>query len=143
MPERFHLAIVQATLAARITIWAVGLYGIWQGAGIIRGGPLRFAGPTFVVLRLVPFPTLIWGWWLILAGLAVITGSALRQWWVKAAGLIGVAVWSVTFAIGAFQAVRVIPTVPNTGGKTYALIAFVAVVLLFIDERKRTWHVRR
>lgn len=129
--------LIQYTILARLTIWIVGAYAIWQGQGIIAGGPERFGSPSFAVLREVPHdPTLVWGWTLIVSGVLVLFGSASRLILVKAIGLAGVATWSLCLAKGAFAALAIPSTAP-TGGKTYVAIAAICVVLIFVDERKR------
>jgi uncharacterized membrane protein YgdD (TMEM256/DUF423 family) len=131
-----NVPTIWATPLARMTIWAFGGYALWQGAGIIAGGPERWAGPSFAVLRRIPEATLVWGSLLVACGALILLGSLLRRWWIKAIGLAGLAVWSGTFAAGALQAARDSHMVANTGGKTYCLIALVAILLIFIDERR-------
>lgn len=123
-----------ASPAARLTIWAFALYAVWQGAGIIDGGPQRWGSASFAVLRQAPHPTVTWGSLLILFGLVVFAASLMHRWWLKLAGLVGIAAWSLLFSAGAFRAAALSETVANTGGKTYALIAAVALILISIDE---------
>ena len=127
---------VPASPAARLTIWAVGAYAVWQGQGIMAGGVERWASPSFAVLRSVPNPTVTWGCLLIVVGLVVLVASALRWWWLKLAGMVGFATWSTLFAIGALRAAELFPTVASTGGRTYCLIAALAVILIWVDEAR-------
>ena len=148
------LPMIRATFAARATIWIASAYAIVQGAGIVVGGPHRFAGPSFAVLREAPHPTLFWGWWLIVAGVLILTSSlGLQQvpsipvqrlgLWVKGVALFGMAVWSFCFAKGALDAARSIETIPTTGGPTYVYIGLGVLVLVLIDERRSRRDVRR
>lgn len=125
---------------ARLTIWFVAGYSIWQGAGIWHDGPARFGGPSFQLLRLVNHavePSVFWGGWLITAGCALLVASILGTWWLKLAALIGIAVWSAVFAVGGWLAYHDVPTTAGTGFKTYGLIVLLAIPLSFVDERKR------
>lgn len=148
------LPLIRATFLARVSIWLAGGYAIWQGAGIITGGPERFAGPSFAVLRgNMEDPTLVWGSVLIAAGAVVLASSLAQQasnadvrlsgLVTKAIGLIGIAVWSLCFAKGAFDAAAAIPTLANTGGKTYVYIALAVLVLVLVDERRLRHDGRR
>lgn len=127
---------VGGTITAWLAIWAFVVYAVWQGVGIMLGGPERWNSPGFATLRLAPNPTIFWGTWLVSFGLLVGLGSLLRFFWLKAVGLIGIATWSILFAFGGLVAAATVPTASNTGGKTYVLIAAVAVILTFIDERR-------
>lgn len=141
------LPLIPATFPARVSIWLAGSYAIWQGSGIIAGGPQRFGGPSFTVLRQAPHPTLFWGWFLVTAGMLVLAGSLTQLSAVttvvqraglasKTVGLVATAVWSFCFAKGALDAARSIETVPTTGGRTYVYIGLMVLVLVLIDERR-------
>lgn len=147
------LPMIRATFGARATIWIASAYAIAQGAGIVVGGPQRFAGPSFTVLRQAPHPTLFWGCWLIVAGILILTSSLVLQQvpstpvrrglWAKGVALFAMAVWSFCFAKGALDAARTIETVPTTGGPTYVYIGLGVLVLVLIDERRSRRDVRR
>jgi hypothetical protein len=141
------VTLIPASILARLTIWVWGSYAVWQGLGIWIEGPARFGGPSFATLREAPNPTMTWGLSLTVSGLLMIGGSVLqstRSYRAQTVGLIlknvgclGVAFWSVVFAIGALNARQENPTVPGTGGRTYIAIAVTVLILAFVDERKR------
>ena len=135
MPDRFNIPTMPASIGGRLTIWGTAGYAIWQGLGIIHDGPNRFGGPSFAVLNLAPNPTLLWGLWLAAAGAVLAGGSITRRWWLKLAALIAIATWSVCFAVGSWLA-QTLPTTAGTGYKTYVFIAWVTLVLVFLDERR-------
>lgn len=138
---------------SQLTLWVVGGYAIWQGEGLIRGGPERLAGPSFAVLRRTPEPNLFWGWWLVVAGLLVLAGSALQRAkdpdvqlaglvFSKGLGLAAMAVWSFCFAKGGLDAAAAVPTAATTGGRTYVLLGVWLLLLLLVDERRGRRNVR-
>ena len=114
-------------------------------------GDLFHAGHV-ALLREAPNPTLLWGWSLTVSGLLMIAGSILQTlpsrqgrrkllgFLLKGAGCLGVALWSVVFAIGALSARQDSAIAAGTGGRTYIAIAVAVLILLFIDERKAPAH---
>ena len=117
-----------------MTIWSVGGFAIVQGLGMIWGGPHRWLGPAYAVVRQAPGSPYTWGAALVLFGCLTLSGSVLRRWRVKAAGLLGVSLWSGTFSIGAFAATLTDPDAGTTGGPAYLLIAFSSAILIHVDE---------
>jgi hypothetical protein len=141
------LPLIPSTILARLTIWVWGAYAIWQGLGIVIDGPVRFASPAFTLLRAVPYPTLVWGWSLTVSGVLLLAGSLMQPsrrprmqfvgLFLKGAGCIGIGIWSVIIAIGAFNARQDSSTYPGTVGRTYIAVAVSVLILMFIDERKQ------
>lgn len=129
---------VPATPMGRLTIWAIAIYSLVQGAGITIGGAVRWTSPAYSIVRSLPGAPASWGVALFAGGIIIMVGSALHRFHVKAFGLTLVAIWSFCFAVGAQWATWIIPTAGTTGGPAYFLHFVAALAVLFIDETKRT-----
>jgi hypothetical protein len=128
---------IPASPLSRLTIWAVGTYGIIQGVGILLANPIRFDAPAFATLREMPGAPDTWGISAILFGLAILIGSLGRIWWLKGAGLILMSSWAFVFGAGVLSAMFTHPTAATTGGPTYALIGLWTAILIWVDEGPR------
>lgn len=127
---------VQASVPARFTIWAFGVYAIVQGVWVCLGGIGRWASPAFGMIRQVPGSPYTWGIPLAVFGVVVLTASLLGRFWLKAAGLLGISVWAFAFGVGAVGAITMSPTASTTGGPTYLVISVVTAILIPIKERR-------
>lgn len=130
---------VAATPLARATIWSLGFYGVTQGVMILALGGLRFGGPSFEVLRTVPGGHVAWGITAVTLGFLILIASATHHFTVKAIGLLGLASWSMCFAVGIALAALKNPGAGTTGIPTYMVLAVCAAILVWVDERK-TFH---
>lgn len=130
------LPTVTASVPARFTIWAVGVYAVVQGVGVCLGGIGRWQSPAFGVIRQVPGSPYSWGVPLAVCGLVVLTASLLGRFWLKAAGLLGTSIWSFAFGSGAFSATMSSPVASTTGGPAYLLISVITAILIPIKERR-------
>lgn len=134
--HRGRVRLVGATILAKLTIVGVGVYSVIQGIGIIVGGPARFGAPTYANLRLVPVePAYLWGSLVLIFGALILAGSLFMWWWVKLVGLVGLALWLLLLANGAWDSLR-IPTTGTTAAPTYLLVAYLCLVLVFVKERR-------
>lgn len=125
---------IPATPAARTTIWCLGIYAIAQGTWMTLDSPARLGGPAFTLMRELPHAHIIWGLWAFAAGVVILTGSRMRLWRLKGAGLLALSAWSTCLSVSALTASFTIPTSGTTGGPTYLLIAFLAAIVVAIDE---------
>lgn len=138
-PNVGRIRLVAVTILSKLTIWAIGTYAICQGLGIVWGGPARFGGPAYKTLRTVPWEaSTFWGIALTVGGVAILIGSVLARWWLKTIGLVGVAIWSLLLANGAWDAMQANPVGGTTGAATYVFIAGVSLILVFVHEEE--WH---
>jgi len=97
-------------------------------------GAHRIGGAAYTLMRELPNAHLVWGLWAFLAGVVILIGSRLRLWRLKAAGLLALSAWSTCLAVSATTASLTIPNSGTTGGPTYLLIAFLAAIVVAIDE---------
>jgi drug/metabolite transporter (DMT)-like permease len=131
---------VPATILARFTIWCAGSYGVIQGVGIMATDAQRWSGPAYTTLRALADPSM-WGIAILIFGVAILIGSAMRIFWLKGIALFGVSIWSTLFSFGVINAMTHIPTVGTTAGPAYLYIACATAVLICVDE-KRPIHDR-
>ena len=134
-PERWNMP--PATVPARFSIWAFVVYSLIQGAGIVIGGTVRWSAPSFTYLRDAPGAPASWGWALMAFGMALGLASLLPSWWLKAASLLCIVIWSLLFASGAQYAASTIPTAATTGAPVYTLVALLAAILVAPDEARK------
>ena len=134
--SRGRVRLVGTTILAKLTILGIGIYGVLQGVGILVGGPQRFGAATYAALRLAPVvhPAYLWGSLVVLCGVLTLVGSLAMWWWVKSAGLVGLAIWSLLLANGAWAALE-LPSTGTTAAPTYVLVAYICLVLIFVHER--------
>ena len=136
--RRFVPDRVPATIPARFCIWIFGFYGIIQGLVVVAfADTVRFSGPGYAVIRQAPGGMLTWGVVLTFAGVAVLTGSMLRNYAVKTIAMGVISAWNFAFGAGAIAAAVIAPNAGPTGGAAYMVLALVAAVLTVIDEKKR------
>lgn len=125
---------VPATPLSLTSIYAAGVYGVWQGTGILSSGPERFTSPP---LRIIGHHPIIWGLVALASGLlilyAIIRGHHFK---LKALGLIGLSGWSLTFASSALNAYLTLPNAGPTGPPAYYFIAAFLLVLVWVDDER-------
>ena len=124
------------TVSARATIWAIVIYCLVQGVGVVIGGAIRWSGPSFEYLRHTYGAPESWGWTLVFLGLMLAAASLLRDWWLKLAALVGIATWSLGFAVGAWSATATVETAATTGGPVYFLVTVIAGIVVIPDEAR-------
>jgi hypothetical protein len=112
-------------------------YCLWQGAGIIIGGAVRWSGPAYTFLRQAPGAPASWGWAIITGGLLLGTASLITNWWLKLIALVSIVSWSLGFAYGAQYATLTVPIAGTTGGPIYVAFAFLAAILVLPDEARK------
>src|SRR5690349_2034621 len=92
--QRFVPDRVPATIPARFCIWVFGIYGIVQGLIVVAfADTVRFSSPGYAVMRQAPGGMLTWGVVLTLAGVAVLAGSAMRDYATKTAAMGVISAW--------------------------------------------------
>ena len=126
-----------ATVSGRFAIWVFVAYSLWQGSGIVVGGPERWAGAGYTVLREVPGAPASWGWALILFGLLLGMASLMTAWRLKFLALAGISIWSLGFSVGAQYATNTVATAGTTGGPVYFLVCILAAGLIPYDEARK------
>lgn len=135
--QRFVPDRVPASILARVSIWAVGAFGIAQGVAVLRADPQRFASAGYATIREYPGAMTSWALTFLILGIAAIIGSATRRYWLKTLGVGGMSGALTLFGTGAWSAVIASPVAGPTGPAVYYLAAFLCAVLMFHDESRR------
>jgi hypothetical protein len=143
---------IKSSIFGTICLRALGLWGIVHGVFTIIGGPERWAGPTFDILRHAPGAPYSWALVLIVAGFLVLYASGrgidyslqvklpasksvtINYKQIKNAGLWLMAFWCLLFAICVVVAVLLNPTIALTGWTRDILICFLCVMMTYASE---------
>lgn len=135
MPRRllqvFHYR-VNATWLAVATTYAAAIYGIWQGVGLMTSGPERFGSPAFATIRRAPE---VWGLVALAFGVLVLWGVIRRCFYLKAVGLAGLSLWSLSVATMALTAYLSSPIAAPTGAPAYYFIAVNLGILVWSKQK--------
>lgn len=125
-----------ANWLTRTITTVIGVIAVCQGCQIWVGGRIRWTGPSYHVLRQIPYTPYSMAAAVALFGTVVLVGMLLGVWIVKMTGLALLSAWSTTFAIGQLAAMQIQATAGSTGFWTYAGIALVVPLMGFVrDER--------
>jgi hypothetical protein len=119
-----------------MTIWVYGAMALAQGLFIQKGGPKRWSGDFYQVLRMVPESPTSWAVVIFAAGALTVAGSLARRNWLRNLGLLTVVTWYGAFAIAGATAAQLSPFVGTTAPPTYGAVTVATAILLFIDERR-------
>lgn len=101
------------------------------------GGAVRWAGPSYTLLRETPGAPASWGWALIVFGLLLGMASLLTAWRMKCIALAGISTWSLGFSVGAQYATTTVETAGTTGAPVYFLVCILAAGLIPYDEARK------
>lgn len=125
---------VPATPLARATIWAAGGVDVWLGLALIYSGPERMSGPSYEAIREMPGAPQSLGLAILLFGLAILLGSGLPHWGLKAIGLLGSSSWMLAFGSGTLYAGAVVPTAGVVGGPVLLYVFLSHAILIWVRE---------
>jgi hypothetical protein len=124
---------VPATSLSLTISFVAAVYGTWQGLTIALSDPRRFKNPVYAIMD---GHAPVWGAAVFACGVLILLGLVLRNFWLKAVGLLGLSAWHAIFAIYSFQAELSLPDAASTPTPVYAFVAITLAVLVWMDEKR-------
>lgn len=128
--------ILTSLIAARLITKFIAAYALIQGFSIIAGGPGRFTASGYKVAMQVPWAPWSWGVALILCGATSVVGLVTHQSRINAAGVLGVAAWSMFFATAFAASAIAHPEANTTAMWSYGKDAFLFTILGLVKWRQ-------
>ena len=140
-PE-FHektLRVIAFIAESRAISQVVAGYALVQGLLILLGGTERFSAPGYRAALQVPGAPAVWGVVILLAGMILIAGKAMRRNRVASVGAGIASVWSFLFGVAFFRSAMAFPDANLTAIATYAkdglIFMIISVGLLIHNPR--------
>lgn len=128
---------------SRSITWAIAAISVGQGIGILLGGPVRWSGPGYTVVRQLPASPYSWGIAILVCAGMALAGIASRTFWLKTVGLFGLSSWTFAFCVGSAWTTWAVPTAGTTGTFAYLLLSVVTALMIFVVDETESQDAHR